>query len=328
MSFTTLPHRSIPFFASVIAQAPHRILTASSDFCNMLDLSMMEMQGRSLRLLFGPETDLSAVTSAMTAVLVERNATIPAIKIYGRDGTCHLFDAHCVLHERTGEEACSIMMLFQSIQTQHQSIADSTRRNSARFRYNLIVGLGLHAEIQSTSSNARVAPALCAAPKKPSSVRPGNFSPESDQGDHNGRHQENAGKTALCPESAELPPPTRFRRKPMTAMISAQAPFQILDISEGLSTLLGYTPQQTDMRSISLMFGPETDQRALLCAIKQAAADCQRGAATVPALLVYGRSGTAQPVSVVCTQCPDAISACRLTFQRLKLERPMASSKP
>jgi hypothetical protein len=117
----------------------------------------------------------------------------------------------------------------------------------------------------------------------------------------------------------------------MTAMVSARSPFQILDISQGLSTLLGYSPQQASLRSISLLSGPDTDQRALSRAIAQAAADCQRQPTKVPALSVYDRNGSCHTVRIVCTPCPDAatgaFSACRLTLERATLALPMAHSK-
>jgi hypothetical protein len=136
---------------------------------------------------------------------------------------------------------------------------------------------------------------------------------------------------APSPFSVELPPPTAFRPKSMTAVVSARSPFQILDISQGLSTLLGYSPQQASLRSISLLSGPDTDQRALSRAIAQAAADCQRQPTKVPALSVYDRNGSCHTVRIVCTPCPDAatgaVSACRLTLERATLARPMAHSK-
>jgi hypothetical protein len=164
ISFTALPppqpfvKSTLPVHlsATVDAQAPYKILSTSIDLCKMLDLSMTELQDRSLRILFGPETDMSAVSSAMKTVNIdkERKANIPEIKIYGRNGTSHLFEVHCVLLQKCkdeGHEACSIMMMFKSIQDQHQHIARSSRRsslpalrNEARSRYNFITGLGLH----------------------------------------------------------------------------------------------------------------------------------------------------------------------------------------
>jgi hypothetical protein len=121
---------------------------------------------------------------------------------------------------------------------------------------------------------------------------------------------------APSPFSVELPPPTVFRPKSMTAMVSARSPFQILDISQGLSTLLGYSPQQASLRSISLLSGPDTDQRALSRAIAQAAAD---QTTTASDLSVYDRNGSCHAVRIVCTPCPDvatgAVSACRLTLE-------------
>jgi hypothetical protein len=157
--------------ATVANQAPHKILAASCELCRMLDLSMTEMQDRSLHMLFGPDTDLSSVDWAMKAVNMERRATIPAIKIYGRSGSCHLFAVHCVLVEKSCDEACSIMMLFKSVQSQDQCIAESPHRISARSRYNFIAGLELHASMtQSISSGAALAPTPRAESASPSSA--------------------------------------------------------------------------------------------------------------------------------------------------------------
>jgi hypothetical protein len=244
----TLP---MHFFATVAAQAPYRILTASNDLCSMLDLSMVEMQGRSLHILFGPETDASAVSLAMKAINMdkERQATIPAIKIYGRNGKGHLFRVRCVLAAKDGEKSCSVMMLFDHIQAQHQFIGSSRIfRNNARPRYNFITGLQIHASmVQSTSSGATPAPMPNAMPVRSSSVaillsghnRPASLSPGTATGIH---YLENEDTSSLLPEDFELPLLTAPRRETMTATISARAPFRILDISQGLSTLLDYPP--------------------------------------------------------------------------------------
>ncbi len=179
ISFTALPppqpfaKSSLPvrFSVTVDAQAPYRILSASASFFKVVDLSMTEIQDRSIRILFGPETDLSAFSCAMKSINMERRATIPEIKIYMRNGACHIFEVQCVLQQKCIEEACSIMMLFKSTrckpQAQHQFITRSSRRSSlntsrdeARSRYNFITGLGLHTSAQSV--NARhVWPAGC-----------------------------------------------------------------------------------------------------------------------------------------------------------------------
>jgi hypothetical protein len=136
------------------AHPPHRILTVSNDLCIALEFSMAELQDRSISIMFGPETDISAITSAMKAVHtdIEHQAIIPAIQIYARNGSCHLFDIHCVLEKTCDEDDSPITMCFKSVQPKQQPVARSSRRNSvsslhreARSRYNFITGLGLHA---------------------------------------------------------------------------------------------------------------------------------------------------------------------------------------
>ena len=133
--------------------ANDRILAATNDLCTMLEFSMAELQDRSLRIMFGPETDMSAIASALKTVhmAVEHRATIPSVQIYARSGSCRLFDIHCALEE-SGDQDSLVIMRFISVQQNQYPVARSSRRNSvtalhreARSWYNFITGLGLHA---------------------------------------------------------------------------------------------------------------------------------------------------------------------------------------
>ena len=311
----------INFSATVDAQAPYRILTASNDLCSMLDLSVAEMQGRSLHILFGPETDASAVAWAIKTVGMdtERQATIPAIKIYGRNGKGHLLEVCCVLVEKNR----SVIILFNLIQAQHQIGMSRNFRNDARSRYNFITGLQIHTSTSHyTASAATPSQTPYAMPVRTTSVgyllsghnRPASISPDAATGAH---YPTNDATSPPPPaDLSQLPLPTALEGEPiMTATTSARAPFRILHLSDGLGALLDYTPRQAAARSIALLFGPETDRGAIARAVARAAAG--RGPAAVPATAVYDRCGARHPVSIVCTARAEdgPAPACRLDFR-------------
>jgi hypothetical protein len=65
---------------------PHKILSISKEMCTIVDFAADEITGRSLNLLYGPKTDMPALTAAIKNTGLLSSAQL-STSIYSRDGS-------------------------------------------------------------------------------------------------------------------------------------------------------------------------------------------------------------------------------------------------
>ena len=139
---------------TISAYKPYKIIHASNQLCDLLQAPIEQIEGRSMSILFGPETNQSAIFLAIkkiSANVEQISASVPAIKIYGQDQRIHLLKARCSVLTNN-EVTQQIVLNFESIDyCAIKGIIDSQKedinlRRAIRSRYNFMTGLELHLE--------------------------------------------------------------------------------------------------------------------------------------------------------------------------------------
>ena len=119
-----------------------------------------------------------------------------------------------------------------------------------------------------------------------------------------------------------LPPPAQFVKQApqqscLSLSISAQRPYTIISASNQLCEVLQIRNDQIQGRRLSVIFGPETNQPALLTAIKNIGLAGKQNAASIHAIKIYGQD---QKVHMMKVRCH--LPTCRIarSMQQLVLE--------
>lgn len=100
----------------VLTKAPHTILEASPEVCELLGFTASEMAQRSVRVIYGPLSDPTAIPSAVKFMLLAQNelfaAAIPSLTVYDRRGASHAVRATCSrLASRSGDSCAEAFRL-------------------------------------------------------------------------------------------------------------------------------------------------------------------------------------------------------------------------
>ena len=101
-------------------------------------------------------------------------------------------------------------------------------------------------------------------------------------------------RTPLHMGQAELPPPKPFVKRStntpeLTLTIGASKPYRILHASQQFCSLIQTTNDQIDGRSLSCLYGPDTNKSTLLSTIKWISADHEHKSASIPIIKIYGQ---------------------------------------
>jgi hypothetical protein len=83
----------------ISTRAPHKIMSATEELCSLLGFTAADMAQRSIRLLYGPETDSTAITSAVKRMLLafddHYTAVVPTFTVYSSSGAPHVVRVVC-----------------------------------------------------------------------------------------------------------------------------------------------------------------------------------------------------------------------------------------
>jgi hypothetical protein len=131
-------------FLSIGEKNRHTISSVSQELCDLLEYSKEEMAGRTMKMLAGPETDISMLFLAIKSTSIDRRPIIvSSVKLYGRNGALHEVKVTC---ELAGDGTCSLQIEWPvTTRNLHFGcLKDDTIYHSARARFNFITGLVIH----------------------------------------------------------------------------------------------------------------------------------------------------------------------------------------
>mmetsp|Transcript_39317 Transcript_39317/g.82322 ORF Transcript_39317/g.82322 Transcript_39317/m.82322 type:complete len:237 (-) Transcript_39317:26-736(-) len=104
----------------VTADKPYRVLKCEQNLQEILDFNSSEIVGRTLTLIFGPETNVTEVHAAIKNASLSKTTSTHA-KLYGRKGNSRPFRVTCCPCEKSqGETAIGCYLQLQS-ENQDQS---------------------------------------------------------------------------------------------------------------------------------------------------------------------------------------------------------------
>ena len=85
---------------------PNHVLDCDLDFLSLLGYRPHEVVGRSIKFLFGPETDIAMILSAIKNASIEKPSRIDVV-VYGREGDSQSVVLSCSPH-KDSPERCRI----------------------------------------------------------------------------------------------------------------------------------------------------------------------------------------------------------------------------
>ena len=154
-------------YCVVSSRSPYRIVSLSSEFASLLQFSEHELLGRSLAILYGPQTDALILRNAIKAIDTNPQGNVD-VRLYRRNGDsrrciasfaaaldCDGEAIGCAITVRAQEEGQEAMPLVPDITLTRQSNCPSSPcihlpeqrvHGMNRLRHNLYVGLLLESE--------------------------------------------------------------------------------------------------------------------------------------------------------------------------------------
>ena len=144
--------------ALVTTCAPFRFLDISRSLGSVIEYTSQEATGRTINLLFGPETNTKNLISTISCIADDSDKdarTIRNLKIYNRSGASYLVDVVCtpfMFNVDGSSSACCLT--FKRPGNSHlkpaafgkQGSSEQQDRNERRSRHNFLTGLDLNGD--------------------------------------------------------------------------------------------------------------------------------------------------------------------------------------
>jgi hypothetical protein len=146
--------------ALISVAKPHWISAVSAGLFKFVGLTREETRTRTIKLLYGPDTDCFAISKAIEEMVSNLNGTnmsiIPSLTIYDRHGHARTFKVVCSPHEPMTDGCfthCSLRFEPAAVDMRSRRIApigvkgnavNELLTSSYRSRYNFMTGLEIH----------------------------------------------------------------------------------------------------------------------------------------------------------------------------------------
>ena len=142
--------------ALVTTCAPFRFLDISRSLGIVIDYTSQEATGRTINLLFGPETNTKNLISTISCIAANESdkdaRTIRNLKIYNRSGASYLVDVVCtpfMFNVDGSSSACCLTFMrpgnshLKPVSFGKRGHSEQQDRNERRSRHNFLTGLDL-----------------------------------------------------------------------------------------------------------------------------------------------------------------------------------------